>query len=52
MKYRLKIKQGRNWRIGIVEYPNILEAQTRQLELELIGIQSKLCDSTGQEVIV
>lgn len=50
--YRLKVKQGRKWRIGIVEYPTILDAQTRQLELELLGIKSKLCDAAGLEMHV
>ena len=48
--FRLKVKQGKKWKIGIVEYPTILAAQTRQLELELLGIKTKLCDNTGLEV--
>lgn len=48
--YRLKVKQGKRWRNGRVEYPTILAAQTRQLELELLGIRSKVCDFTGKEI--
>lgn len=50
MSYRLKVKQGRRWRIGIAEYSTILLAQTRQLELELLGIKSRVCGNDGKEV--
>lgn len=50
MKYRLKVKQGRKWRIGIVEYNTFLEAQIRQEELRLIGITSKIVNNLGGEI--
>lgn len=50
MKYRLKVKQGRKWRIGQVVYNNYIDAQIRQEELRLIGIKSKVIDSIGGEL--
>lgn len=50
MKYRLKVLRGRKWVLGINEYTTYLEAQTRQLELELVGIKSRLVDHIGGEL--
>lgn len=50
MSYRLKVLRGKKWVLGVVEYPSYLEVQTRQLELELVGINSKIVDSIGGKV--
>lgn len=50
MKYRLKVKCGRKWKLGIVVYESYLEAQVRQEELRIAGISSKIIDSTGGEL--
>lgn len=48
MKYRLNVKVNkRMWKLGIVVYNTILEAQIRQEELRLIGITSKVVDEFG-----
>lgn len=39
---RLLVKQGRTWKMGIVEYKSKAEAEARQKELKKIGITSKL----------
>lgn len=48
--FRLKVKNGRKWIIGRVVYSSMLEAQTRKLELELVGIKSKVVDNLGGEL--
>lgn len=45
--FRLKVKQGKRWKTGIVTYGTYIEAQTRQIELEIFGIQSKIVDNLG-----
>lgn len=50
MKYRLKVKRGKKWRIGQVIYESYLDAQIRQEELKLIGISSKIVDKIGGEL--
>ena len=47
MKYRLLVKVGRSWKHGKVVYDSYLEAQIRQEELRLNGIESKVVDSIG-----
>lgn len=48
MKYRLNVKVNkRMWKLGIVVYNTILEAQIRQEELRLVGITSKVVDEFG-----
>lgn len=48
MKYRLNVKVNkRMWKLGIVVYNTILEAQIRQEELRLVGITSKIVDEFG-----
>lgn len=48
MKYRLNVKiNKRMWKLGIVVYNTILEAQIRQEELRLVGITSKIVDEFG-----
>jgi hypothetical protein len=48
--YRLKVKIGRSWKIGRVLYSSYLEAQTRQIELSLIGANSIIVNSEGGEI--
>lgn len=39
--YRLKVKKGRSWKVGINAY-SYEEAQTRQARLAEVGIASKI----------
>lgn len=47
MKYRLKVNVCGKWIIGRVIYDSYIEAQIRQEELRLNGIESKVVDSIG-----
>ena len=47
MKYRLKVNVCGKWIIGRVTYNSYIEAQIRQEELRLNGIESKVVDSIG-----
>lgn len=47
MKYRLKVNVCGKWIIGRVIYNSYIEAQIRQEELRLNGIESKVVDSIG-----
>lgn len=48
--FRLKVKNGKKWITGINVYSTMLEVQTRQLELELVGIKSKIVDKNGGDL--
>lgn len=48
--YRLKVKSGRTWKLGIVTYDTYLDAQIRQEELRLAGIKSVIVDRIGGRV--
>lgn len=49
--YRLKVKVNKsNWKLGIVEYNNYLDAQIRQEELRLVGIKSTIVNSDGSKI--
>ena len=49
--FRLKVKVNKmNWKLGIVIYESYLDAQIRQEELRLVGIQSKIVDSIGGDI--
>ena len=50
MKYRLKVNVCGKWIIGRVIYNSYIEAQIRQEELRLNGIESKVVDSIGGDV--
>lgn len=45
--YRLKVKIGKQWRLGLVTYKTYLDAQIRQEELKLIGTKSIIVDKNG-----
>ena len=47
MKYRLKVNVCGKWIIGRIIYNSYIEAQIRQEELRLNGIESKVVDSIG-----
>ena len=50
--YRLKIKFGRSWKLGLVEYGTIQEANERINELKSLrkSVQVKVVDSFGGEI--
>lgn len=48
--YRLKVRRGKKWVLGVNVYDTILVAQTRQVELELVGIQSMIVDRIGSKI--
>ena len=49
--FKLKVKVGkRKWKIGIKEYDTYLDAQIRQEELKLKGIQSIIIDDIGGKI--
>lgn len=49
-KFRLLVKQGKKWKIGINLYTSIEDAKERMMELSKLGIQTKLADHIGKEI--
>jgi hypothetical protein len=51
MKYRLKVKVGKQWRNGLVEYASIGEAVARKNELlKMKKCNIKIMDELGVEI--
>lgn len=48
--YRLKVKCGRYWLLGRIEYKTMDEALKRMFEMKDVGIRTRLCDFYGKEV--
>lgn len=48
--YRIKIKRGNKWRVGIVSYSTFEEAQERANHFSSMGSKAVVCDFTGLEV--
>lgn len=48
--YRIKIRRGRTWRLGITEYATFEEAQSRAKYYSSTGFKAVVCDWTGLEV--
>lgn len=47
MKYRLKVKVNKRWKLSINIYGTYENAKARQDELRSIGITSKIVDELG-----
>jgi hypothetical protein len=45
--YRLKVKQGNRWKLGIRLYNTYEDAIIRQTELAKVGITSRVVDKIG-----
>lgn len=51
MKYRLRVNvTSKVTKLGINVYDTFLKAQTRQLELDMIGIKSVVVDEFGGKI--
>lgn len=48
--YRIKIKRGPKWRIGITGYSTYEEAKQRAEYFSSTGLIVAVCDETGLEV--
>lgn len=49
MRYRLKVRCGKRWILGIVEYITFKDAQDRKKKMESVGHTVKIVDNKGSE---